>query len=129
MEADCPICNSPTQSPGFCGSCAGLFRWFRGYFAHVPDLPEQITPETRFVEDLGTDSLDWMSWPMEAEVKLGVQLTDWQYERTRTVGQFIRALRAAGAVWPEDLEVKLRPRPRCWNLFAWDVAKIERRPG
>jgi acyl carrier protein len=46
---------------------------------------------------LGVDSLDWIYWPLEAEERLGVVLSDEQLERTFTVGEFIRALREAGA--------------------------------
>jgi acyl carrier protein len=95
----------------------------RGYFAHVPELPATITPRTRFVEDLGADSLDWMHWPLEAEEKLGVTLSDWQLERAFTVGQFIRMLREAGAAWPDGSEVRLVPRPRWWSPYRWVVVE------
>jgi acyl carrier protein len=121
MQALCSICDAETGVPGLCGACAGLLRWVRGYFDHVTGLPAQITPETRFAEDLGADSLDWMCWPLEAEEKLGVALSDAQAERIRTVGQFVRALRDAGAVWPDRLDVRLHPRIRCWSPYLWEV--------
>jgi hypothetical protein len=76
-------------------------------------------PETRFVEDLGVESLDWMCWPLEAKEKLGVALGDEQLERIRTVGPFIRALRDAGAEWPEDSDVRLCPRRGWWSPYHW----------
>ncbi len=121
MQALCSICDAETGGPDLCGACAGLLRWVRGYFDHVPGLPAQITPETRFSEDLGADSLDWMCWPLEAEEKLGVALSDAQAERIRTVGQFVRALRDAGAVWPEESDVRLHPRHRWWSPYRWEV--------
>ena len=123
MADDCSICESATGGSDLCGSCAGLLRWVRGYFAHIPDLPQKITPETRFVEDLGVDSLDWMCWPLEAEEKLGVVIPDRQAERIRTVAQFIRALRDAGAEWPDDAAVRLLPRRGCWSSYHWEVVK------
>jgi acyl carrier protein len=122
MADVCSICGNTTGGPDLCGPCAGLLRWIRGYFAHIPDLPPKITPETRFVEDLGVDSLDWMCWPLEAEEKLGVVIADWQAERIETVGQFIRALRDAGARWPDDADVRLLPRS-WWSRYRWEVVK------
>jgi acyl carrier protein len=98
----------------------------RGYFAHVPGLPERITPHTRFVEDLGVDSLDWMCWPLEAEEKLGVTLPGHRVlEQVETVGQFLKVLRQAGADWPDDQEVRLLPRRGWWSRYRWVVDKAE----
>jgi acyl carrier protein len=124
MLADCSICGRPTGAAELCGPCAGLLRWVRGYFAHVPGLAEEITPETRFIEDLGVDSLDWMCWPAEAEEKLDVVLDDEQCERIKTIGQFIRTLRDAGAHWPEDADVRLRPRRGWWSNYHWAVVGL-----
>ncbi len=82
-----------------------------------------ITPATRFVEDLGVDSLDWMCWPLEAEEKLGVAIPDREAERFETVGQFIRVLRDAGAEWPEDAAVRLLPRHWWCSRYRWEVVK------
>jgi acyl carrier protein len=123
MQARCSICGAGTDSPELCAPCANLLRWVRGYFAHVPELPSKITPETRFVEELGADSLDWMYWPLEAEEKLGVVLSDWQLERALTVGQFIRVLRDAGAEWPNGSDVRLIPRLRWWSPYRWEVVE------
>jgi len=122
METCCSTCGVATDGPDLCAGCAGLLRWIRGYFAHIPDLPPKITPETRFVGDLGVDSLDWMYRPPEAEEELGVVLSDWQLERTLTVGQFILASREAGAEWPDGTDVRLAPRPRWWSPYRRVVA-------
>ena len=119
MQAVCSICGDQAGGPDLCGGCAGLLRLVRGYFAHDPDLPAKIMPETRFVEDLGVESLDWMCWPLEAEEKLGVALGDERLERIRTVGQFVGALREAGAVWPDRSDVRLRPRRHWWSPYRW----------
>lgn len=123
MPASCSICGADTIGPDLCGACAGLLRWVRGDFAHDPGLPARIAPETRFVEDLGVESLDWMCWPLEASEKLGVVLDGEQLELIRTVGQFIGALREAGAVWPEDSDVRLRPRRGWWSPYRWEVVE------
>ncbi len=123
VKARCSICDSATDRSELCAPCDDLLRWVRGYFAHVPDLPARITPETRFAEDLGANSLDWMAWPLEAEEKLGVVLCDGQAERILTVGQFVRALREAGAEWPDNPEVRLCPRRRWWTRHRWEVVE------
>jgi acyl carrier protein len=120
----CSICENPTSDSRLCDPCACLLRWVRGYFAHVPDLPKKITPETRFMEDLGVDSLDWMCWPLEAEEKLGVVIPDREAERIATVGQFIRVLRESGAVWPDCATVRLRPRRWWCSSYRWDVVTL-----
>lgn len=107
-----------------CATCAGLLRWVRGYFAHVPDLAEKITPAVRFVEDLGVDSLDWMCWPGEAEEKLRITLlSDRVLEKVRTVGDWIRVLRQAGAEWAAGREVRLLPRRSWWSAYRWAVVE------
>jgi acyl carrier protein len=123
MRALCAICEAETGGPVLCGACAGLLRWVRSYFAHDPGLSAKIVPETRFVEDLGVESLDWMCWPLEAKEKLGVALGDEQLERIRTVGQFVRALRDAGALWPDGSDVRLRQRRHWWSPYRWEIAR------
>ena len=121
MQSLCSICGDATEGIAFCGPCAGLLRWVRGYFDHIPGLPARIAPETRFVEDLGADSLDWMYWPLEAEEMFRVVLSDRQAERILTVGQFIRTLRDAGARWPDNSAVRLCPRRGWWRPYHWEV--------
>ncbi len=123
MDVRCSICRAGTVGTSLCAVCAGLLRWVRGYFAHDPGLPSRVGPETRFVEDLGVESLDWMCWSMEARDKLGVILADERLERIRTVGEFVQALREAGAVWPDDVELRLRPRRGWWSPYRWDIAR------
>ena len=52
--------------------------------------PEQITPETSFVNDLGADSLDQVELVMEFEDKFGMQIPDEEAEKIQTVGDAIR---------------------------------------
>jgi hypothetical protein len=64
-----------------------------------------------------------MCWPLEAEAKLGVTLSDRQLERVRTVGQFLLVLREAGAHWPDASSVRLVPRRRWWSPHRWRVVE------
>ena len=52
--------------------------------------PEQVTPETSFVNDLGADSLDQVELVMEFEDKFGMQIPDEEAEKIQTVGDAIR---------------------------------------
>jgi len=102
--------------------CAGLLRWFRGHFAHEPGLDlARINIETRFTEDLGTDSLDYMCWPIEAEEKLGVAIPDREAELLVTVGHFLRWLRMHGASWAGNKEIRLVQKGNCWKPYVWQV--------
>ncbi len=47
--------------------------------------PEDVTMESRFVEDLGMDSLDIVELNMELETELGVTISDEVYENMQTV--------------------------------------------
>ncbi|MGK7873042.1 MAG: acyl carrier protein [Xenococcaceae cyanobacterium] len=127
MVVSCTICSAASDSgTDLCPACSGLLRWVRGYFAHEPGLPEKITPEVRFIEDLGVDSLDWVCWPLEAEEKLGVTFPDDQVlEKVQTVGDWIRLLRQMGAEWPTNREVHLLPRLWWWSSYRWVVTESE----
>jgi acyl carrier protein len=125
MPQRCSICEAPLSGrSSLCPDCEALLRWFRGYFAHDPSLVlERIGPETRFVQDLGADSLDYMDWLVEAEEKLGVAIPDREAERLGigTVGQFLRYVREHGAAWPSDLEIRLVRRGNCWRSYRWNA--------
>lgn len=47
--------------------------------------PEQVTPEARFQEDLGADSLDVVELIMKIEEKFGIEVPDTDAEKIRTV--------------------------------------------
>jgi acyl carrier protein len=103
----CPICeaiaseNPEPRADACCDECTHLLRWFRSYFDQDPrlDVTWWIRPETTF-HDLRVESLDWMSWLLEAEQKPGIDIPDKDAEKLRTVGQFVQYLRARGASWP-----------------------------
>lgn len=51
--------------------------------------PEKITPETRFVEDLGADSMTTIELVAEIEDTFGIEVPDEDVEKNQTVGDAI----------------------------------------
>ncbi len=52
--------------------------------------PEQVTPEAKFIEDLGADSLDTVELVMALEEEFGSEIPDEQAEKLQSVGDVIR---------------------------------------
>jgi acyl carrier protein len=52
--------------------------------------PSQIRMESRFIEDLGADSLDVMQIVMNLEEAFGVQISEEDTEKIRTVGDAVQ---------------------------------------
>lgn len=52
--------------------------------------PEQVTPEARFIEDLGADSLDVVELIMAFEEEFGHEIPDEEAEKLQTVGDVIK---------------------------------------
>ena len=52
--------------------------------------PEQITPEAKFIEDLGADSLDTVELVMALEEEFGNGIPDEDAEKLTSVGDVIR---------------------------------------
>jgi acyl carrier protein len=48
--------------------------------------PDQVTPEAKFIEDLGADSLDTVELVMALEEEFGIEVPDEQAEKLQTVG-------------------------------------------
>lgn len=51
---------------------------------------DQVTPEAKFVEDLGADSLDIVELVMALEEEFGKEIPDEQAEKLLTVGDVIK---------------------------------------
>jgi acyl carrier protein len=51
--------------------------------------PEQLTPEAKFVEDLGADSLDQVELVMAFEEEFGAEIPDEDAEKLTTVGEAV----------------------------------------
>jgi acyl carrier protein len=59
---------------------------------------QQLTPEAKFIEDLGADSLDTVELIMALEEEFDVEIPDEDAEKLRTVGDAMNYLKAhAGA--------------------------------
>ena len=52
--------------------------------------PEQVTPEAKFIEDLGADSLDTVELVMALEEEFGTEIPDEEAEKLKTVGDAIK---------------------------------------
>lgn len=56
--------------------------------------PEQVTPEARFIEDLGADSLDTVELVMATEEEFEISIADEDAEKIRTIGDLVRYVEA-----------------------------------
>ena len=52
--------------------------------------PDQVTPEAKFIEDLGADSLDTVELIMALEEEFGIEVPDEQAEKLTAVGDVIK---------------------------------------
>jgi acyl carrier protein len=60
--------------------------------------PDQVTPDAKFLEDLGADSLDTVELVMALEEEFGNEIPDEQAEKLQSVGDVIKYI--------EDLQQK-----------------------
>lgn len=51
---------------------------------------DQVTPEAKFIEDLGADSLDTVELVMALEEEFGLEIPDEEAEKLQTVGDVIK---------------------------------------
>ena len=52
--------------------------------------PEQVTPEAKFIEDLGADSLDVVELVMAFEEHFSIEVPDEDAEKLASVGDVLR---------------------------------------
>ena len=56
--------------------------------------PEQVTPQASFIEDLGADSLDIVELVMALEEEYGMEISDEDAEKIRTVKDVVNYIEA-----------------------------------
>jgi acyl carrier protein len=56
--------------------------------------PKQITPEAKFIEDLGADSLDIVELVMALEEEFGLDIPDEDADKLKTVGDAMNYLKS-----------------------------------
>ena len=52
--------------------------------------PDQVTPDAKFIEDLGADSLDTVELVMALEENFGLDIPDEEAEKLQSVGDVIK---------------------------------------
>lgn len=57
--------------------------------------PEQVTPEAKFIDDLGADSLDTVELVMAFEEEFGIDVPDEEAEKLISVGSVISFVESA----------------------------------
>ena len=57
--------------------------------------PEEIKPETKFIDDLGADSLDLFQIILEIEQTFEISISDDQIENITTVNDAVEAIKKA----------------------------------
>jgi acyl carrier protein len=57
--------------------------------------PDQVTPQAKFIEDLGADSLDTVELVMALEEEFGIEVPDEQAEKLQSVGDVIKYVEEA----------------------------------
>ena len=55
---------------------------------------DQLTPEAKFIEDLGADSLDTVELVMALEEEFGLEIPDEDADKLKTVGDALDYLRS-----------------------------------
>ena len=56
--------------------------------------PDQVTPDVKFVEDLGADSLDNVELIMALEEEFNLEVPDEEAEKLQSVGDVIKYIEA-----------------------------------
>ena len=62
---------------------------------HLAVGKDKVSRETRFIEDIGADSLDIVELVMELEEEFDIQIPDDQAEKIKTVGEAVEHIKVA----------------------------------
>ncbi|WQW37006.1 acyl carrier protein [Helicobacter pylori] len=83
--------NSQNNNKAFNTNDTNLFETIRAVIAEQLEIDvSQVTPEAKFVKDLGVDSLDVVELIMALEERFGVEIPDEQAEKIVNVGDVMR---------------------------------------
>ena len=96
----CPVCAQPgllefydPRGVALCPRCGHLLRRVQGRLVSLYGALNGIALATAFLDDLGADSLDLVELVMQLEEEFGVQLTDEEAARIKTVEDAIRCIK------------------------------------
>ena len=80
----------------------GLFEGIREVVSEQLGVkPEEVKPESSFIDDLGADSLDTVELVMALEEKFGIEIQDEDAEKMRTVSDVVKYLESKAGSLPE----------------------------
>ncbi len=83
--------NSQNNNKAFNTNDTNLFETIQAVIAEQLNIDaSQVTPEAKFMKDLGVDSLDIVELIMALEEKFGIEISDEQAEKIVNVGDAMR---------------------------------------
>ncbi|WP_238700560.1 acyl carrier protein, partial [Helicobacter pylori] len=83
--------NQQNNNKTFNTNDTNLFETIQAVIAEQLEIDvSQVTPEAKFVKDLGVDSLDVLELIMALEERFGVEISDEQAEKIVNVGDVMR---------------------------------------
>ncbi|WRB96710.1 acyl carrier protein [Helicobacter pylori] len=83
--------NQQNNNKAFNANDTNLFETIQAVIAEQLNIDaSQVTPEAKFVKDLGVDSLDIVELIMALEERFGIEISDEQAEKIVNVGDVMR---------------------------------------